>query len=80
MPKVLIDQYIKEEFENNLPLPKFSYLVKFERKVFKGKTEIKVSYRDTRTNMDYKIIHESDKKEDYKAFIQFFKKEGYYKL
>lgn len=92
MAKILIEQFIKEhdldydleELEEDIGWveepERFSYLVKFERKVLKGKTELKISYRDTRINMDYKIIHESDKKEDYKGFVRFFKKQGYYKL
>jgi uncharacterized protein YecE (DUF72 family) len=90
MAKILIEQFVKEhdydleELEEELGWieepERFTYLIKFERFISKGRTEIKISYRDTRTNMDYKIIHESDKKEDYKNYIKFFKKNGYYKL
>ena len=92
MAKILITQFVKEQ-EVDFDLDeiyedvgfveepeRFTYLVKMERKISKGKTELTISYRDTRVNMDYKVIHESDKKEDYKDFVRFFKKEGYYKL
>ena len=93
MPKVIIEQYIKEEPELDIDLDteyetlgaveepeRFSYLVKFERKISKGKTEIKISYRDTRINMDYRLIHESIDKEDYEIYKNFFKGCGYHKL
>lgn len=93
MAKIIIEQYIKEEPEINLDLEdeedtlgwveepeRFSYLVKFERRISKGKTEIKISYRDTRTNMDYRLIHESINKKDYEIYKNFFKRYGYHKL
>lgn len=93
MAKIFVEQFIKEQPELNIDLEeeydvlgcveepeRFSYLVKFERKISKGHTEIKISYRDTRVSMDYKVIHESNKKEEYKNFVRFFKKQGYHKL
>lgn len=90
--KILVNQLIKEEkdqiefgdIEEDVGFvenpERFSYIVKFERQVSNTETKVKISYRDTRINMDYKIIHESIKKEDYKKFYNFFKKQGYYKI
>lgn len=90
--KILVNQLIKEEkdqiefgdIEEDVGFvenpERFSYIIKFERQVSNTETKVKISYRDTRINMDYKIIHESIKKEDYKKFYEFFKKQGYYKL
>lgn len=90
--KILVNQLIKEEkdqiefgdMEEDIGFvenpERFSYIVKFERRIGKGETKLIISYRDTRVNMDYKIIHESIKKEDYERFRNFFKKQGYYKL
>lgn len=90
MPKILIEQYIKEveidtdEYEDlgciQVKPTEFTYIVKFERQIGKGKTVLKISYRDVRTKNDYKMIHESTKKEDYKKFVNFLKKRGYLKL
>lgn len=92
MVKILINQLVKEEkdqiefgdIEEDVGFvenpERFSYIVKFERQVSNTETKITISYRDTRINMDYKVIHESIKKEDYKNFYNFFKKQGYYKL
>ena len=91
MAKVIITQLIKEEPEIDLDEiyedvgwveepERFSYLVKLERTISKGKTELKVSYRDTRIDMDYKLIHQSIRKEDYEEYKRFFEKEGYHKL
>lgn len=92
MPKIIVEQYIKEEDEIDLDgefdvlgaveLPeRFSFIVKFERKVHRTRTELKVSMRDLRVgDIDYRIIHESENKEDYKTYVDFFKKEGYHKL
>lgn len=93
MPKIIIEQYIKED-EINIDLDeefdvlgvvelpeRFSFIVKFERRVHRTKTELKVSMRDLRVgDIDYRIIHESENKEDYKTYVDFFKKEGYHKL
>ena len=89
MAKTLITQLIKEE-KIDIDLDelyedigwveepeRFTYIVKIERRITTEKTELKISYRDTRIDMDYKIIHESQKKEDYKKIVNFFKKNGY---
>ncbi len=91
MVKTIIEQYIKEELinidldgEDTLGCveepERFTYIIKVERKISKGKTETSISYRDTRIDMDYKLIHETIRKEDYKRYVDFFKKEGYHKL